>query len=226
MRANLGALENKGAISIGTEELPLPLALAYAADIAAGLRDLHARGRVHGAVSAAAVALDAGRAVLGSETVSGRGESRDDITAFGALLSEMIGARNAGDAEEVRKLAELLVARCVSGQAGDMQKVLTELRLLKALAAQRRAPALGPEAFLLETPPQAAEEPAPVKLPGQCPRCGSAHVFLSSPRTPVEEWLQRVRRPVRRCHRCDHRYVVFFGMKFTKSLPPLENMWI
>ena len=104
--------------------LPASEALSYAMQLADSLRKLHDKGKVHGAVTPANVALAAGGVELvpaaeGSagnitpytapEVVQGRAaDERSDIFGFGAMLFEMLSGRRAFDGESRDALAASL----------------------------------------------------------------------------------------------------------------------
>jgi serine/threonine protein kinase len=53
----------------------------------------------------------------------------------------------------------------------------------------------------------------------RCPKCGSFQVHESQPRTKFESFVTKFGIPIRRCHRCYHRYFVVFRLALTK-MPP------
>lgn len=138
--------------------LPLLHALRCAADLAAGLRDLHAVKALHGSVTPVFVAIEAGRAVLMNAPGSAATASEEgDIRSFGAVLYEMLVGRKPGTEAfapltvrspytgpwtEVYQSALAIAAKCMAASAGalpHLQNVTTELRLLLLIA--NRAPA-------------------------------------------------------------------------------------
>jgi len=141
----------------------------------------------------------------------------------------------------IKMAANHLASRCISDDSIENQKVATEIRLLKVLAQQLPNPRQQASAATVPLPAvqnkQAIdEEPVPSvskggeSLPGEsasdavsCPRCGSAYVYVSKPRTGFERWLGRTGSPVQRCHRCYHRYYLLFGVHFRKAAP-VENI--
>ena len=237
---------------LSSAPLPLPLALSYATDIAAALRALHYDGHPHGWVNAAAVVLTPEGAVLKGGHASRQASLRSDIAAFGALLYEMIHAKKTGPdlplpvvpctvprtgREGLKLAASRLASRCLSDDSLDMQKVATEVRLLKVLSRQLSisesgtpdppqpagppgatvAPGLAPAAGTRDALPDRAGDP-PLD-DARCPRCGCPHVYISKPRTGVESFLGMIGSPVQRCHRCLHRYLTILGIHFTKVGP-------
>jgi hypothetical protein len=135
--------------------LPLPVALQYAADIAASLRELHRDGRTHGCVNAAAIVLISDRAVLQAGSPPRETALPSDIAGFGAVLYEMINGRKPAPGlpllivdrtfwraglDGLKMAANQLASRCLSGAAPDIRpdirKVAPEVRLLKLLALQ------------------------------------------------------------------------------------------
>ena len=130
--------------------LSLAETLRCATQIAASLRDLHVHGLAYGAVSSQLILLGPSGATLrntGGPTHFGEG--RHDVTAFGAVLEEMI--RGVDGPEGL--LAEIhgLAIRCRQ-EAPDMQQVLIALRLhglrsrLADTGVRRLAPVRRPEA--------------------------------------------------------------------------------
>src|SRR5579883_966661 len=79
-----------------TGPLPLPLALSYATDVAAALRQLHQQGRAHGWVNTAAVSLASGRAVLSAGNGLRHASPQSDVVGFGAMLLELLTGRKTG----------------------------------------------------------------------------------------------------------------------------------
>jgi len=244
--------------------LPLGYALQYATDVANNLRILHEEGRLHGSVSANSVIVTS----AGAQLLPPNGHARytvpgADISAFGALLHEMltgskpsprstpplpsITSRNTEKGIEIA--ATRLASKCLrstSNSSSEMQKVLTEVRLLclQAKIRVRPAPAPPPAAPVTAAPqperaPVVAEKPRPPRLftaiPAdgfidanfintwdsmptglKCPLCGVPYVYPSRPRTWVEIVLVEWGSDLLRCHRCLHRYVKFLG-RFTFS---------
>jgi hypothetical protein len=223
--------------------------LSFATDIAAKLRELHYDGRAHGWVNAAAVVIESGHAALRGGGSAGRASTQNDIPSFGALLYEMINGRKTGPdvplpvvprhvgrtgPDGIRMAANHLASRCLSDDTLDIQKVVTEIRLLKLLAKQAPMAALQvtetelsecdalEQRLIEEAACEDGDEDLPEKtvpIATHCPRCSSAYVYPSRPRTGFEDWLGRIGAPVVRCHRCYHRYFVFFGFRFNKTSP-------
>jgi len=136
------------------------VALAYAAQIAGELRDLHAEGGVHGHVSTTtALVGPAGVRLAPSLAYPGEHAAQRDVEAFGALLMELIGdcaadgpSGRARGPESVLPSAARLAERCKARPPArllTMQQVYNEVRLLAVLARQygmdRRPPAPAPE---------------------------------------------------------------------------------
>jgi hypothetical protein len=139
--------------------LPLAYALQCATDIATSLRALHEEGRLHGSVNADSVIVTGAGAQLlppngrAQHTVAGA-----DISSFGALLYEMLTgskpsprstpplpALTSRDTKEgIRIAATRLASKCLcstSNSSLEMQKVLTEIRLLSLQSKIREKPA-------------------------------------------------------------------------------------
>lgn len=241
--------------------MPLPLALRYASTVASTLRELHFDGRPHGWVNPAAVVLTDDRAELKAGHASRQATLQGDIAAFGALLFELVNGRKTGPdlplpvvprtvprtgIDGLKMAANRLASRCLSPDAPDMQKVVTEVRLLKVLSRHLLAQE---HAVVLRVPPpeppppeiEAATEEARSAMPQAedegpkervndhvapdgsiCPRCGSAYVYASKPRSRFEGFLRTIGSPVCRCHRCYHRFYMVLGIEFAKT-PPAEN---
>jgi len=159
-------------ISLGP--LPFEAALRYATDIALALREMHQDGRAHGSVEPAKVVVgSSGAALLGPERL-GDIDPLDDLSGFGAVLWAMLTGRPPAGEEfrlvpakppvmkgppAVRAAAVRLAERCLTAEretAPDLQKVLTEVRLLHVMAKQ-----LGPD----PPGPQAAPSPPPMAPP-------------------------------------------------------------
>jgi hypothetical protein len=100
---------------------------------------------------------------------------------------------------------------------------------VSAMLSKKPVPSLArsePDAELLEEEhdgaPDNEEEiddrpPTPLE---RCPKCGSSQVRESRPRTKMEFFLSGLGIPIRRCHRCYHRYMVVYRYAFTKAPPP------
>jgi hypothetical protein len=219
------------------------------------LRELHYDGRPHGWVNAAAIVLTPGGAVLKGGNPSRQATLGGDIAAFGALFYEMINGRKTGPdvplpvvlrtvprtgPDGLKMAANRLASRCLAEDSVNMQKVVTEVRLLKVLSRQLqvREPQAPWQPHTVESPAvEPADEEAPPmdrdyeeeRAAGErvtedadpsgdlCPRCGSANVFTSKARSMFEGLLRAIGSPVCRCHRCYHRYFVFLGMHIAKS---------
>jgi hypothetical protein len=139
--------------------LPLGYALRCATDVASSLRDLHEEGSLHGSVNADWVLLTK----TGAQLLPPNGHARHtvagaDVSAFGALLYEMvngaklspratpplpaIASRNTQNG--LRIAATRLASKCVrstSNSFTEMQKVLTEVRLLGLQSGTQQTPA-------------------------------------------------------------------------------------
>jgi len=102
--ADSGGADRRQTLAERLEHGPLPLStcLAYAAQIARELRDLHAKGGAHGHIATSAVVLDASGASLAQSLhyTDGAFASRD-VRGWGAMLEELIGA--GVDASDERK---------------------------------------------------------------------------------------------------------------------------
>ncbi len=162
--------------------LPLETALRYATDIATALREMHQDGRAHGSVEPSQIVVrSSGAALLGPER-RGYTDPLDDLSGFGSVLYAMLTGRpGAGDdfrlvpakpavmkgPAAVRAAAARLAERCLSAEretAPDLQKVLTEVRLLYVMSKQFAADAPGPGLHAVPPPPPAATYTTPQPL--------------------------------------------------------------
>lgn len=125
--------------------LPLKEALRYATEVAAALRDLHAQGLSHGAVSSEWIWLEHSAATLRAVGKAQHlGEVSADVVAFGKLLDEMVR----GDDLEADGLAFFrdetleLAVRC-RNESLSMRNVLINLRLLALRTRHHRRSLVG-----------------------------------------------------------------------------------
>jgi hypothetical protein len=198
--SNGGVREETLASRLADGPLPLPFALRCATDVAAALRELHEVGRAHGEVSPASVALRAtGAALLPPKGLQRKIDLRADVTAFGAVLYEMLtgdkpprdgplpappGAVPHAGIPGLRAAATRLAAKCLAkapDRAPTIQMVVTEVRLLNVLARQSGAGSPAPPRYAsapetrrnggpLGEWPAAAK---PVEEPARAPRAES-----------------------------------------------------
>jgi hypothetical protein len=211
------------AARLGKGHLRLGYALRCAADIAATLREFQEDGRVHGSIGAASILLHPSGAVLAPPDVrAAETQARGDIAAFGAVLYQMLlgdggagggwfpeEAQGAGrnSPDELRSAAARLALRCLAAppqREPAIQSVLTEVRVLGVLARQCEAQARNAEA------PHTRD---------RCPKCGGGLIRDTKPRSAFERFLDRLQIPIRRCRRCDHRYVAMTGGPWVKETP-------
>ena len=148
--------------------LPLETALRHATEIALTLREMHQDGRAHGSVEPQNVFIKSGAAVLISPERRGYTDPLDDLAGFGIVLYAMLTGKP--PAEEfrlvpskpavvkgpaaVRAAATRLAERCLVAEretAPDLQKVLTEVRLLHVMSKQFQPDA--PSLFAVPPPP-------------------------------------------------------------------------
>jgi hypothetical protein len=158
--------------------LPLDEALRYATEIAAALRELHLDGRAHGSVDPEHIVVRSAGVVLLQPERRGYTDALGDLTGFGLVLYAMLtGKKPSGDElrlvpakpamvkgpAAVRASATRLAELCLTAErdtAPDMQKVLTEIRLLHVMAKQFSSE---PAGLQLVAPPPTP----PVFLPPQ-----------------------------------------------------------
>lgn len=224
-------------LSIGP--LPVALALTGAIRIASQLRALHARGNCHGRVSAEYVELDSAGATLIAAPPAAT-SWHADVRSFGALFYQMLtGLRPPADAPFVlskprREDCGLLPAlqqvalRCLVREpltVPTMQHVQLELRLHALLAKSCRPhgepkPAVAPQPPA--SPPSETTAPAPPPSPDSgatCPVCRAPAAFDSQPRTHFERLVTSWGGELRRCHRCQHRWLTAGTLRLDRPLP-------
>jgi hypothetical protein len=158
--------------------LALDLCLRYATDIALALREMHQEGRSHGSVDPAHVLIrQSGLTLLAFER-RGYPDPLGDLSGFGAVLFAMLMGRppsseemrlvpakpaSLNGAASVRAEAVRLAERCLTADretAPDLQKILTEVRLLHVRAKQLGAEQLG----IHIAPPPPVTFPPPQRL--------------------------------------------------------------
>ena len=67
--------------------------------------------------------------------------------------------------------------------------------------------------------PEPRPMPETERAGGKCPKCDSSDVFVSRPRSKLENLLVRWKFPLCRCHRCYHRWFKIMGIRFAKDMP-------
>jgi hypothetical protein len=176
--------------------LPLDQCLRHATEIALALREMHQEGRAHGGVDPEHVLLRHSGAMLLPAERRGYPDPLEDLIGFGGVLYAMLtGKGPSGDEMRlvpakptvlkgpaaVRASATRLAERCLSAEretAPDLQKVLTEVRLLSVMAKQ-----MGSESLSIHVAP-----PAPVTFPPPQPLAvyaGQAAPVINPPASPV-----------------------------------------
>jgi hypothetical protein len=151
--------------------LPLEAALRYATEIATVLREMHLDGRAHGSVEPQNVYLKSSGATLAPPDRRGYTDPLNDLAGFGMVLYAMLTGRAPAGEElrlvpakppvvkgpaAVRAAATRLAERCLTAEretAPDMQKVLTEARLLHVMSKQFQPDAQGLFAVPAPAPP-------------------------------------------------------------------------
>lgn len=177
--------------------LPLETALRHATEIAAELREMHQDGRAHGSVEPQHVYIKSSGASLLTPERRGYTDPLDDLSGFGTVLYAMLTGRPPAGEElrlvpakppvmkgpaAVRAAATRLAERCLTAEreaAPDMQKVLTEVRLLHVMSKQ----------FTNEGPSLFAVPPAPAAPPLLPPQplevyAGKAPPIINPPIVP------------------------------------------
>lgn len=211
--------------------LPLTAVLEYAADVAKLLGELHRGGAAHGEVALTAIRVNESGALLLPSHGRGRAANpREDVSAFGAVLGEML-AGNDSAGGGIHEAAFRLAADCLTfgDVVPDLRRLALQFRVLRVLArlhAERRIPAARPPAAPEESRPSpcaqleqnlAPANPEAVLRPDRaCPRCGGP-VFPSSPRTLFDRILCLLRIRLRRCQWCYYRYFRVFGVRISRG---------
>jgi hypothetical protein len=182
--------------------LPLGYALRYATDVASSIRDLHEEGRLHGSVNADSVVVTK----AGAQLLPPNGHARyavagADISAFGALLYEMAtGAKHSPRAtpplpaieprntpKGLRIAATRLASKCLrstSNSFTEMQKVLTEVRLLGLQFRIQQAPAGAEPSMAPAAWARRAEAPTAPRQPASSPQRRGGASLLFTPIAP------------------------------------------
>lgn len=218
--------------------LALPVALAYAKEIASRAGSFHRRGRAHGALAAARITIGPHGITLpqpGGTAPSATPLS--DLRDFGLLLQQMLSGPDRGECsppaggnhgakpspETVRSAALLLAARCRCARGeSDLRRVSTELRLLQimlnGIGSNEKAPA-APADHSAEPPPVAVAPARPERSRASqigCPSCGSSDTFPAKRLTILEKALAAADLKTYRCHRCRQRFINLFGLQLTR----------
>ena len=211
--------------------LPLTAVLEYAADVAKVLGELHRGGAAHGEVALVAIRVNESGALLLPSHGRGRAANpREDVSAFGAVLCEMLaGDDRAGDG--LHEAAFRLAAGCLAfgNVAPDLRRLALHLRVLGVLARlheERRTPAARQPAAPTESKPSPGAQAGEILTPWnseterwadkECPWCGGP-VFRSCPRTLSERILSHLGIRFRRCHWCYYRYFRMFGVRIGRE---------
>jgi serine/threonine protein kinase len=215
--------------------LPLPVALAYAKEIASGAAVFHRGGRAYGALRPARITVGPRGPILPRPNgMSHLATQSSDLRDFGLLLHQMLTGLDPADysppastddvskpsPEMVRSAALRLVQRCccAPGQS-DLRHVSTELRLLQVMVNS-----LGPDE-MVGPPPEdrPVEQPAIPAAPARpaessdrrsgCPSCGSPAYFPAHRLTLLEKLLAVVDWKTYRCYGCCQRFIDVFGLR-------------
>jgi hypothetical protein len=148
--------------------MPLETALRHATEIAMVLREMHEDGRAHGSVEPQTVYIKTSGAVLVAPERRGYTDPLDDLSGFGMVLYAMLTGKQPGEElrlvpgkpamvkgpAAVRAAATRLAERCLTAEretAPELQKILTEVRLLHVMSKQFQPDAQG--LFAVPAPP-------------------------------------------------------------------------
>jgi serine/threonine protein kinase len=159
--------------------LPLETALRHATEIALALREMHQDGRAHGSVEPQNIFIKSGGALLVTPERRGYTDPLDDLAGFGIVLYAMLTGKPPGDEfrlvpgkppvvkgpAAVRAAATRLAERCLTAEretAPDLQKILTEVRLLHVMSKQFQPDT--PNLFAVPPPPPPPSFPPPQPL--------------------------------------------------------------
>jgi len=214
--------------------LPLPVALAYAREIASGAAVFHRDGRTSGALTPTRIAVGPlGPILPRPDGISHLATPSSDLHDFGLLLQQMLTgldpanysppASTDDDLEPsramVRSAALRLVERCCCApDQTDMRHMSTELRLLQIMVSsfdpdEMDGPA--PEDRPVERPaiPAAPAKPEQSRAhKSGCPSCGSPEYFPAHKLTLLEKALAVVDFKTYRCYGCCQRFISIFGL--------------
>jgi hypothetical protein len=212
--------------------LSLPVALAYAREIASETAAFHRSGRAHGALAPARITVGPRGPILPPPNGASRlATPSSDLRDFGLLLHQFLTGINPGDCSppasvdnawepspDTVRAAGLRLAercRCAPGQS-DLRRVSTELRLLQIMMnsfglGEIAWPAPEDDSTQNRGSSDSSTKPEKSRI-RTCPSCGSPKVFVSQRLTILEKVLAVVELKTYRCYGCCRRFINVLGL--------------